>query len=982
MRTRSKMMVVVALSLLALATRGWTAHARADEANPDAAVDAQIIGEIRDHGELMNNLQYLSDRIGPRLTGTPLLKQANDWTAEMFRKYGLTNVHLEGYTIAHAWIRGTAKARIIAPAEHPLTIASAAWAPSTKGAVRGQVVYFDAKKPEEFSRFHGKLKGAIVVAQDPQPLSPQRPLDPNFIATLPMQEPGPQVGQPAAPDPFEKFLADEKKKTDFLISEGVVAILRDSNKPHALLNMTDYTFEPFTMGPLPEAFITGEDYRTIFRMAKEGPVQVELQITNSLSAKPVEVFNTVADLRGSEKPDEMVILGGHLDSWDLATGTTDDGTGAMATLEAARALAKLNVQPKRTIRFVLFSGEEEGLIGSKEYVKAHKNELDKISGVLIHDTGTGRVLSIGMHDNYQARAQMDQVIAPLGELKLWEPTMRRTYGEDSFSFAEVGVPGFWCVQNLAEYRLTHHSQSDTFDKVWKDDITQGAQVLATWAYNTANLPEMLKRRPFTPPVPPASAAAGDPPAADPVVEADKKIVEQLKSDKEQLKKDLTYLTTNIGPRLTGSSQLDQASHWTEEQFKALGLTNAHLESWTIANSWTRGTASGRVISPVAHELTVASAGWSPSTNGTVKGQLLVIDALKPEDLDKYKGQLAGKIVIIRAPLDLEAPENPLATPWGQGTIPLMHPKNAEVGDLRANPRVRAALIKMLAEEKPAAFLSGSEKMYGLLNMSTLSREGQAYQPSLFPAAYITREDYLDLLRLADSGTPVQLELNLQPSFSGKPVEVYNTVAEIPGTEKPEEVVIIGGHLDSWDLGTGATDNGTGSMAVLAAARALQKAGVKPKRTIRFVLFTGEEQGLNGSKAYVAAHKDELAKISGVLIHDTGTGKVLSVGLMGNYGAKETVDRILYPLADLAAISEASLRREGGSDHVPFDAAGVPAFWCMQDPADYDKTHHSQADTLDRVRWDDLTQGAEVLAVFAYNVAQWPEMIPRKEIKKQ
>ena len=980
MKTRSKTMVIAVL-LLSLAARGWTARAVADEANTDAAVDTQIIGEIRDHSELMSNLEYLSDRIGPRLTGTPLLKQANDWTAEMFKKYGLSNVHLEGYTIAHAWIRGTAKARIIAPTEHPITIASAAWAPSTKGVVRAQVVYFDAKKPEEFSRFHGKLKGAIVIAQDPQPLSPQRPLDPNFIATRPMQEPGPPVGQPALPDPFDKFLAEEKKKADFLIAEGVVAILRDSAKPHALLNMTDYTFVPFTMGPIPEAFITGEDYRTIFRMLKNGPVQVELQITNSLSAKPVEVFNTVADLKGSEKPDEMVILGGHLDSWDLATGSTDDGTGAMATLEAARALAKLDVKPKRTIRFVLFSGEEEGLIGSKEYVKAHKNELDKISGVLIHDTGTGRVLTIGMHDNYQARAQMDQVIAPLGELKLLEPTMRRTYGQDSFSFAEVGVPGFWCVQNFAEYRLTHHSQSDTFDKVWKDDINQGAEVLATWAYNTANLPEMLKRRPFTPSAP-AAAAASDPPKPDPVVETDKKIGEQVKSDKEQLKKDLTYLTTDIGPRLTGSAQLDQASHWTQEQFKALDLANAHLESWAIANSWTRGIASGRVTSPTARELTIAAAGWSPATNGTLKGELLVVDAQKPQDLEQYKGKLGGKIVVLKGAQELEAPENPLATPWGQGTLPLMHRKEDQIGDRRAYAQVRPALTKMMIEEKAAALLSASEKMYGLLNMSTFSRDSQTYQPSAFPAAFIAREDYLELLRLSENGAPVELELNLQPSFSGKPVEVYNTVAEIPGTEKPEEVVIIGAHLDSWDLGTGATDNGTGSMAVLEAARALQKVGVKPKRTIRFVLFTGEEQGLNGSKAYVTAHKEELAKISGVLVHDTGTGKVLTVGLMGNYNLKETMDRILYPLADMAGISETSLRSEGGSDHIPFDAAGVPGFWCMQDPADYDKTHHSQADTLDRVRWDDLTQGAEVLAVFAYNVAQWPEMLPRKQVKKQ
>jgi Zn-dependent M28 family amino/carboxypeptidase len=158
--------------------------------------------------------------------------------------------------------------------------------------------------------------------------------------------------------------------------------------------------------------------------------------------------------------------------------------------------------------------------------------------------------------------------------------------------------------------------------------------------------------------------------------------------------------------------------------------------------------------------------------------------------------------------------------------------------------------------------------------------------------------------------------------------------------------------------------------------------VKPKRTIRFVLFTGEEQGLNGSKAYVKAHQAELGKISGVLVHDSGTGKVLTIGLMGNYGVQESIDRALYPLAQAKTVGlyEPTLRSEGGSDHVPFDEAGVPGFWCVQDAGDYDKTHHSQADTLDRVRWDDLTQGAQVLAVFAYNVAQLPELLPRKPVK--
>ncbi len=974
MKRNRKAVGVAGLVICLLAGREWPAHAASEEKDPVTAAEGQIISEIREHSELMDNLEYLSDQIGPRLTGSPQLERASQWTAEMFTKYGLTNVHLEKYSIPHAWMRGTATARIIAPTEHPLTIASSAWAPSTKGKVRGPVVYFAATKPEDYAKYKGKLKGAIVIYQEPRPLSPAKPSDQNAEYYHPLEQPPPPAGDPGRPDPYEKYVEAMKTRANFFKDEGVVAVLRDSGKAHGLLSMTDGTFEPFQMGPMPSAFITGEGYRMIYRMLKKGPVELELEITNSLSKKPVEVANTVGEIRGTEKAEEVVIVGGHLDSWDLGTGSTDNGTGSMAVMEAARTLGKLNLKPKRTIRFVLFTGEEQGLIGSKEYVRAHKSEMGKISGALIHDSGTGRVLAIGLHDNYQDLPIVDQQILPLGELKLLEPTTAREYGTDSLSFDEVGVPGFWCVQDIAEYMKTHHSQSDTFDKVWKDDVNQGAQVLATWAYSTAELPEMLPRRA----VPPVAAAEAKAEAAkvDPVAETDKKIVEQVKEDAAQLKADLTYLTTQIGPRLTGSPQLDQASHWTEQQFKALGLENAHLETWSIANSWTRGPSAGRVTSPAVHELTLAAAGWSPATNGTIKGELIGIDAEKPEELEKYKGKLAGKIVIIGRPREMEAPLNPKLTPWGQGTLPLNHPKSEAGFDMRAYAQMRGAIMKMMGEEKALAVLAGSEKMFGLLNMSTFSRD---YKPSAFPAAFLEREDYLQLWRLLDGGAPVQMELNLQSSFSGKPVEVYNTVAEIRGTEKPEEVVIIGAHLDSWDLGTGATDNGTGSMAVLEAARALQKLGVKPKRTIRFVLFTGEEQGLNGSKAYVEAHKDELPKISGVLVHDSGTGKVLTIGLMENYNVRETMDRVLYPLAaEPVGIMEPTLRREGGSDHVPFDAAGVPGFWCVQEVADYEKMHHSQADVLDHVRWDDLTEGAQVLAVFAYNVAELPEMLPRKK----
>ena len=314
----------------------------------------------------------------------------------------------------------------------------------------------------------------------------------------------------------------------------------------------------------------------------------------------------------------------------------------------------------------------------------------------------------------------------------------------------------------------------------------------------------------------------------------------------------------------------------------------------------------------------------------------------------------------------------------------MHHANGNEGpvDFAAFRQARRAAMKLFADEKANAVLIDLEKgLYGLLNMGSFSRE---YQPALVPVAFTTRENYDLLWRLQERGR-VEAEVNIEGSFSGKPVQVYNTVAEIRGTEKPDEIVIIGGHLDSWDLGTGATDNGTGSMAVLEAARALQKVGVKPKRTIRFVLFTGEEQGLNGSRAYVKAHKDELPKISGVLVHDSGTGKVLTIeSLMGNYAVRESIDHALYPLAKAKDIGlvEPSLRREGGSDHVPFDEAGVPGFWCVQDVADYDKMHHSQSDRLEHVRWDDLTEGAQVLAVFAYNVAQLPELLPRKPVKEK
>src|SRR6202140_4992291 len=526
--------------LLAMGALHTTAHPAGDT-NDYAAADAQILKEIHEHSEAMGNLEYLSDAIGARLTGSPQLKQASEWTAEMFRKYGLTNVHLEPWNLAHSWTRGPASARIVKPAEHPLTIAAAGWSPGTGGVLHAPVVYFDAKKKEEFEKFRGKLKGAVVIFQEPTSLSPPKPEDSRGEYVRAMQAPPPMKGEPPAPSPYALLQEAAKARTAFFKQEGVAAVLRDSNKPHALLNMTGVGGEKFEIGAIPTAFVTGEGYRMLFRMLKRGSVEVELEMTNSFSEKPVEVYNTVAEIRGSEKPDEVVMLGAHLDSWDLGTGSTDNGTGSMAVLEAARALAKLPLKPKRTIRFALFTGEEEGLVGSVKYVETHKTDLDKIAAILVHDTGTGRVLTLGLHDNYQDREIVDQEIAPLRELKLLEPSMQRSFGTDHASFDDVGVPGFWAVQDSAEYSKTHHSQSDTFDKVWKDDLNQGAQVLAAWAYNTAQLPTLLPRRPLPYNPAPDAKKKDETPKPDPIADMDAKILEQVKADEPELKRNLTYL---------------------------------------------------------------------------------------------------------------------------------------------------------------------------------------------------------------------------------------------------------------------------------------------------------------------------------------------------------------------------------------------------------------------------------------------------------
>jgi Zn-dependent M28 family amino/carboxypeptidase len=487
MKRHACLATITLLSLSAAARAQTPAPAQSTASLETRGATQAILSEIDKRSELMSNLEYLCDIIGPRLTGSANLKRANEWTRDKFKEYGLSNAHLESWKIARGWTRGHAKGRVVAPTEQRILLESAGWAPSTKGPVRGPVVYLKGEKVADLDAYKGKLKGAWIITGEvsvqPTPRTPEA--ERNMFA-------GPRRGGRN----FEEMRKYRDALREFLVAEGAAGQLIDSNKEHGLVNMTGATMD-FTASKIPSAFLTTESYGLIWRLLKRGPVELEIDIENQFTDAEVEVYNTVAELPGTEKPDEVVIIGGHLDSWDLGTGATDNGTGTMAVLEAARALKAAGAKPKRTIRFILFSGEEEGLHGSKKYVEAHAKELDKISAVLVHDMGTGRVTGIGLLGRYDLREAMDKIVEPFAsELKLDELSMRgMAGGTDHASFTPIGIPAFACVQDRAEYRKTHHTESDTFDKVYADEINQGAKVLAAWAYNVANAPEFLPRDP-------------------------------------------------------------------------------------------------------------------------------------------------------------------------------------------------------------------------------------------------------------------------------------------------------------------------------------------------------------------------------------------------------------------------------------------------------------------------------------------------------
>jgi carboxypeptidase Q len=476
----------------------------------------------------------------------------------------------------------------------------------------------------------------------------------------------------------------------------------------------------------------------------------------------------------------------------------------------------------------------------------------------------------------------------------------------------------------------------------------------------------------------------------------------------QVMKTAFYLTDVAGPRLSGSPGLKNAQNWAVKELQSYGFVNAKLEPWgKFGKGWQVNKNYAAITVPYYHAIIAIPKAWTSSTKGPVKGDIVLVKVDTLTDLAKYKGQLAGKIVVMDAATPVVRSKTPdfsrytdeeltkmaAATPQpagGRGPRQGGNPQMATFMAARAKAAaMRGAISAFFQNENVSLILSQARGTDG----TVFTTNGASYADTAkaaLPELETSGEDFNRIVRLLRAGQKVQMEADVQTQFYTNDLQGYNVVAEIPGTDKKlkEQVVMIGGHFDSWHGGTGATDNAAGSAVMMEAMRILKATGFKPKRTIRIALWSSEEQGLFGSRGYVAAHfgkkdslKAEQSKVSAYYNLDNGTGKIRGVYLQGNAAVGPIFQSYLEPFKDLGATT-VTISNTGGTDHQSFDAVNIPGFQFIQDGMDYNtRTHHSNQDTYDRLVEDDLKQASTIVASFVYHTAQRAEMLPRKEAPK-
>lgn len=465
-----------------------------------------------------------------------------------------------------------------------------------------------------------------------------------------------------------------------------------------------------------------------------------------------------------------------------------------------------------------------------------------------------------------------------------------------------------------------------------------------------------------------------------------------------------YLTDVNGPRLANSPGYTKAAKWAVEELKKMGLKNARLEPWgEFGKGWELTKSYLAMTAPYYSPLMAYPKAWVYGTGGLKNAEVLLIKASDSAELMKYQGKLAGKILILDRADTLKPSFQPDARRFTDEQLNEManrQPAGAGPGQQRRGappagfrrPVNLAGMLKEMAEKEKAVAILSSTGLRGR-DGTLFVQGGGSYQkgaPENITDMVLAIEDYNTIVRLLRAGIPVKLDIEVATKFHEQDTKGYNVIAEIPGTDPKlkDEIVMLGGHLDSWHSSTGATDNAAGCAVMIEAVRILKALGVQPRRTIRIALWGGEEQGLHGSRGYVkntfgdpATMKftDQHEKFSVYFNMDNGTGKYRGVYLQGNEAARAIFEAWLKPFHDLGATTITS-SNTGGTDHLSFDAIGLPGFQFIQDPIEYStRTHHTNVDNYDHLIADDLKQAATITAAFIYNAAMRDEKMPRKPL---
>ena len=471
---------------------------------------------------------------------------------------------------------------------------------------------------------------------------------------------------------------------------------------------------------------------------------------------------------------------------------------------------------------------------------------------------------------------------------------------------------------------------------------------------------------------------------------------------------ISELSDVHGPRLTNSPDIKEAALWTTGQMKQWQLSNVHLEPWgPFGRGWSNERTNVQVIAPHPFPLIAYAKAWTPGTNGAVTADAVFAPITKEEDFSKYKGQLKGKFVLTE-PIP-ESPErfDPQAHRYTDAELAelSMQPVPGARNDLeeriarfRAQREFQLKVQKFLVEEGVAAWIEPSRADDGTVFVQQGGDRDKTKDPAPCRVA-VANENYGRIVRILEKKVPVSMLVDIQNKFYDDDLNSFNIIGEIPGSDKAkaDQVVMLGAHFDSWQSGTGATDNGAGSAVMLEAIRILKATGVKMRRTVRIALWTGEEQGLLGSRAYIKQHfgdpnaedpathlikiTPEHAKLDAYYNVDNGTGKIRGVYLQGNEMVAPIFNAWMEPFHDLG-MTTLTIRNTGGTDHLSYDAVGLPGFQFIQDPMDYGtRTHHSNMDVYERIQEPDMKQMAVIVASFVYLTANRDEMLPRKPLPK-